>query len=248
VVNENNICHTANSFNEKCIFVGELFYCFIISSDSIRKMTLIIADNQDITRAGMIYISNRIFSSIKEVRTKNELIQQLSECPDAVTVLDYTLLDISADYLLILQERFKQVNWVLFSDSLSEDFIRRMAFSGKSFSIVLKDVAMDEIEDALRHARHSEQYICRQLATWLFAKEAKNGEEASPLTVTEKELLKAIALGKTTKEIAAERFLSVHTVMTHRKNIVRKLKVNNAHEATKYALRAGVLDTVEYYI
>jgi DNA-binding NarL/FixJ family response regulator len=211
-------------------------------------MILIIADNQDITRAGMMYISHPLFSQIKEVKTKKELVQQLSECPDAVTVLDYTLLDISADYLLILQERFKQVHWVLFSDSLSEDFIHRMAFSGKSFSIVLKDVSTEEIEEALRHAKHAEQYICRQLATWLFARELKHKEEATPLTVTEKEMLKAIALGKTTKEIAAERFLSVHTVMTHRKNIFRKLKVNNAYEATKYALRAGVIDTVEYYI
>ena len=68
------------------------------------------------------------------------------------------------------------------------------------------------------------------------------------LTVTEREILKLMALGKTTKEIAAERFLSVYTVMTHRKNIFRKLEVNNVHEATKYALRAGIVDVVEYYI
>jgi DNA-binding CsgD family transcriptional regulator len=67
-------------------------------------------------------------------------------------------------------------------------------------------------------------------------------------TVTEREILKLMALGKTTKEIAAERFLSVYTVMTHRKNIFRKLEVNNVHEATKYALRAGIVDVVEYYI
>jgi DNA-binding NarL/FixJ family response regulator len=213
-------------------------------------MTIIIADNQDITRTGIIYISTLSgrFSEIKEVKTKKELIRQLTEHPDAVTVMDYTLIDISADYLLILQERFKQAHWILFSDDLSEDFIRRMAFSGKSFSIVLKDSPLEEIEKALRYAQHSEQYICRQLSAWLFDKEMKSKEEISPLTVTEKEMLKAIALGKTTKEIAAERFLSVHTVMTHRKNIFRKLEINNAHEATKYALRAGVIDTVEYYI
>lgn len=36
--------------------------------------------------------------------------------------------------------------------------------------------------------------------------------------------------------------------MTHRKNIFRKLEVNNVHEATKYAFRAGIVDVVEYYI
>jgi len=55
-------------------------------------------------------------------------------------------------------------------------------------------------------------------------------------------------LGQTTKEIAEHRFSSFHTVNTHRKNIFRKIGVNNVHEATKYALRAGLVDSAEYYI
>ena len=73
-------------------------------------------------------------------------------------------------------------------------------------------------------------------------------EEKVNLTRTETEILKDIALGMTTKEIADKRFSSFHTVNTHRKNIFRKLNVNNVHEATKYALRAGLVDTAEYYI
>jgi DNA-binding NarL/FixJ family response regulator len=72
--------------------------------------------------------------------------------------------------------------------------------------------------------------------------------EKTPLTHTEQEILKSIALGKSVKEIAVERFSSVHTIMTHKKNIFRKLEVNNVHEATKYALRSGLIDTMEYYI
>ena len=68
------------------------------------------------------------------------------------------------------------------------------------------------------------------------------------ITKTETEILKDIALGMTTKEIAEKRFSSFHTVNTHRKNIFRKLGVNNVHEATKYALRAGLVDSAEYYI
>jgi DNA-binding NarL/FixJ family response regulator len=68
------------------------------------------------------------------------------------------------------------------------------------------------------------------------------------LTKTETEILKDIALGLTTKDIAEKRFSSYHTVNTHRKNIFRKLSVNNVHEATRYALRAGIVDEAEYYI
>ena len=50
------------------------------------------------------------------------------------------------------------------------------------------------------------------------------------------------------KEIAAERNSSIHTITTHKKNIFRKLQINSVYEATKYALRAGLLEMVEYYI
>ena len=68
------------------------------------------------------------------------------------------------------------------------------------------------------------------------------------LTATETEIVTAIAQGKTTKEIAQERFSSIHTITTHRKNIFRKLGVNTAHEVVKYALRAGLVDSSEFYI
>ena len=68
------------------------------------------------------------------------------------------------------------------------------------------------------------------------------------MTKTEVEILKEIAVGLTTREIAEKRFSSFHTVNTHRKNIFRKLGVNNVHEAIRYAMRSGLVDAAEYYI
>lgn len=214
--------------------------------------TLIIADNQDITKAGILYLTDRIpdFPLVTEAADKQELLQLLQRYPQAVVLLDYTLFDLAgADELLIIQERFKQVSWILFSDELSEDFIRRILFSSEAFSIVLKDASSDEIRAALQSALRSERFICQQIHHLLSNKNLiREPKEHPVLTFTEKEILKAIALGKTTKEIASERFSSIHTITTHRKNIFRKLEVNNVHEATKYALRAGIVDTTEYYI
>lgn len=68
------------------------------------------------------------------------------------------------------------------------------------------------------------------------------------LTTTEQEILRLIALGHSVKEIAAMRFNSEYTISTHKKNIFSKLGVNNVHDATKYALRTGIIDLVDYYI
>ena len=68
------------------------------------------------------------------------------------------------------------------------------------------------------------------------------------MTSTEQEILKDIASGKTTKDIAEARHISTHTVVSHRKNIFRKIEVNNVHEATKYAVKAGLVDLSDYFI
>ena len=83
--------------------------------------TLLLVDNQDITREGMKAVAGRVggFTVIKEAGSQKELTRLLIDHPNAVVVLDYTLFDTSAEYLLILQERFKEAHFILFSDNLS---------------------------------------------------------------------------------------------------------------------------------
>lgn len=213
--------------------------------------TLVIADNQDITKAGILYLTDKMpeIGLVTEAADKKELLRLLVRYPDAVVLLDYTLFDLnSADELIILQERFKRISWILFSEELSEDFIRRIIFSSETFSIVLKDSFLEEIRMAIFSAFRSQRFICNRINNLLSDRKAGQQKEHPVLTSAETEILKSIALGKTTKEIAAERFSSIHTITTHRKNIFRKLEVNNLHEATRYALRAGIIDSAEYYI
>ena len=94
--------------------------------------------------------------------------------------------------------------------------------------------------------RH-ERYISQRALEAIISQQQED-EKPDILTATEVEIVKAIAQGKTTKEIAIERYSSVHTITTHRKNIFRKLGVNTAHEVIKYALRAGLVDSSEFYI
>ena len=82
----------------------------------------------------------------------------------------------------------------------------------------------------------------------LIKEQQEKDDQSNILTETETEIVRAIAQGKTTKEIANERYSSIHTITTHRKNIFRKLGVNTAHEVIKYALRAGLVDSSEFYI
>ena len=148
---------------------------------------------------------------------------------------------------MILSERYTKVRWVLFCEDLSVDFVHVLVSSSPRFSILLKECNLQEIRVGLDYAIHDRRFICQRMAEMLLAP-AQPQLEHVKLTPTETEILKDIALGMTTREIAEKRFSSFHTVNTHRKNIFRKLGVNTIHEATKYALRAGLVDSAEYYI
>jgi DNA-binding NarL/FixJ family response regulator len=212
------------------------------------KKTFIVADNQDITRMGLHGYINSLFadSEIIDVKNKKELLTEVSAREDAVVILDYTLFDINGlDDFLNMSHRYT-TSWVLFSAELSENFICRLGVE-KNVSVILKDNLGDEICSALRCAANGERFLCHQISNLLIMGPDKP-EVRSVLTPSEIEILKLIAKGKSAKEIAAERISSIHTIITHKKNIFRKLEVNNVYEATKYALRAGLIEMVEYYI
>ena len=209
---------------------------------------IVLADPQDITRAGLMYLCEKLEVDYQQAPDKTELIEQLKVHSDAVVILDYTLFDINdIDELEILHQRFPLVHWVLFSFDLSTDFVRRVITVSSQFSVLLKDSPLAEIRECIQYALRHQRYICQRTAEILLAPAVSSSDEMR-LTKTETEILKDIALGMTTREIADKRFSSFHTVNTHRKNIFRKIGVNNVHEATKYALRAGLVDSAEYYI
>lgn len=211
---------------------------------------IIIADNQDITQAGMAYVlSKRDNISCRVARNKSELILLLNDCPEAVVILDYTLFDISSESdLLNIGQRFPLAHLILWSEELSVDFIRSLVNASNRISVLMKDAKMAEIEQCLDYVLQGQRFLCQHATNMILAPTSLVDKEIVALTKTETEILKEIALGATTREIAEKRFSSFHTVNTHRKNIFRKLGVNNVHEAIRYAMRSGLVDAAEYCI
>ncbi|MDR1602245.1 MAG: response regulator transcription factor [Tannerella sp.] len=174
------------------------------------------------------------------------MIRLLIRYPNAIIMIDYGLFDLSGpDNLFIISLRFPHTRWIFFGDDLSDNFLRRIV-PDRRFSVVMKDAPVEEIEQAFRLAVLRKPYICERVRIHLKSKIKKDENER--LTSTEREILKSIAQGKTSQMIADERSLSIHTIATHRKNIFRKIGVNNVLEASRYAARAGVIDVGNYYI
>ena len=207
----------------------------------------ILADNQELTRFALESLLKKDEENVVyKASDKAGLVELLKEHESAVVILDYTLFDFSdEDQLLIVAERFSLSDWILVSEELTPRFLRRVVYSSHQFSIIFKDGPLQEVREALEAVGRHQRFISQRALEVIISQHHEEEEQPSVLTATEVEIVKAIAQGKTTKEIANERFSSIHTITTHRKNIFRKLGINTAHEVVKYALRAGLIDSSE---
>ncbi|SOD59261.1 two component transcriptional regulator, LuxR family [Streptomyces zhaozhouensis] len=112
---------------------------------------------------------------------------------------------------------------------------------------VLKSVADRDLVEACRAVRRGEPFLYPGAVTALirnYLDRARDGEEVpqSLLTPREEEVLKLIAEGHTSQEIADTLVISVKTVHRHRANLLHKLGMRDRLELTRYAIRAGLIE------
>ncbi|MFF3290434.1 response regulator [Streptomyces sp. NPDC003023] len=112
---------------------------------------------------------------------------------------------------------------------------------------VLKSVADRDLLAACRSAMRGEPFLYPGAVTALirnYLDRARQGQETPDqiLTVREEEVLKLVAEGQSSKDIAETLVISVKTVQRHRANLLRKLGLRDRLELTRYAIRAGLIE------
>ena len=116
-------------------------------------------------------------------------------------------------------------------------------------NIIYKTAERNELMLAIESAIKGKKYFGADILDFLLEmNDASKEEEEVVLTASEIEIVRMVSAGLTTKEIASRRHISIHTVNTHRKNIFRKLDVSNVSELMMYAIKAGLIDNIEYQI
>ena len=105
---------------------------------------------------------------------------------------------------------------------------------------------MDELVQAIRTVAAGGRYLSATVSNIVIGDYAgessgEHGAVQSPLTSREVEVLRAVAEGLSTKEIAARLKMSARTVETHRHAISEKLELRSIAELTRYALRNGII-------
>ena len=124
----------------------------------------IIADNQELTRFALEnLLKQQEENVVYKAYDKAGLVDLLREHESAVVLLDYTLFDFAdEDQLLIIAERFNLSDWILISDDLTPQFIRRVVYSSHQFSVVFKDGSLSELREALNAVSHHTRYLSQR--------------------------------------------------------------------------------------
>ena len=182
--------------------------------------------------------------------THEELLKILTKTSIGLLITDIATIDYDGlDDLKAIKEKYPNLVMLILTNSLNKADFSSLSRLGIK-NIIYKNVDRDELFSAIEATLKCKKFYSEEIIdAFLETGESKFGvEETKNMTVSEIEIVKMIANGLTTKEIASKRNISHHTVNTHRKNIFRKLEVTNASELIILAIKSGWIDNIEYYI
>lgn len=192
------------------------------------KTHVIIAESSPIVSVGLSNILQQLPHSnihVTELKTPSALMECLkSEHPEILVVNPYF-----GGYFNIsgIRKAYPEIKIVAIETARLDKALREQY--NETISIV------DDIETISSKIRNLAQM-----------EEAVDGKE--PLSTREKEIISLVVKGLTNKEIAEKLFLSIHTVLTHRRNIARKLEIHSATGLTIYAIVNKLVDLSEIKI
>lgn len=211
----------------------------------MNSIHVIIADSSLISREGLKSILNNEIDMevVGQADCTNDLIQKAHSTPHNVIVIDYLsptfdIKDIRSIRAMLPETRF--VSIVEFPQKVMIQEALKLGVGAH----LLKDCSYDEIVDSVRSVMKNEQFFCGKVLDVLNDVNGKSGEiscDPIQLSIREVEIIQKIAEGYTNKQIADTFFISTHTVMTHRKNIMNKLGVNNTAGLVVYAIKEQLI-------
>ncbi len=212
-----------------------------------KRVRVLLADDHSLVRAGV--------RRILEAEPGIEVVGEESDGATALAALsrvaaDVLVLDLSMPgmdgFELIRRARIEHpaLKLVVLSMHSSPAYVARAVECGAD-GYLFKDSAVAELVSAIQTVCENRAYygpeVQRQLAEMLRGREA-GGRPTDVLSARELEVLRLIALGLSTKEIASRLEISVRTVETHRGNLMRKLGVHSVALLTQLAMREGLIE------
>jgi DNA-binding NarL/FixJ family response regulator len=205
------------------------------------KIKIIIVDDHPMVLEGMKAMMSQL-SFIELMGTAAnafEAMDLLKIKSTDIAIVDINLPDISGIELTAkIKKEFPQVKVLAMSTFKERSYISQMVQNGASGYLV-KSASKEEIENAILTAYEGKLYLSIDLNSLQLDKPSLS--DIPILSSREKEVLQLIADGLTNPQVAKKLFISLHTVDSHRKNLLAKFKVNNTAGLIKLASKYNII-------
>jgi DNA-binding NarL/FixJ family response regulator len=213
---------------------------------------LILADDHLLVRAGVRLLLENLpdFQIIAEADNGISALELIGKHLPDVVLLDIALPGLNGlDVTERVKKQFPSVRVLLLSMHNSEEYVLRAMRLGAA-GYLLKDTSPAELEMALRAVARGEAYlspaISRHVIDGYIQRTSSNittesAADAHHLSPRQQEVLKLIAIGCTTKEIAHRLGITAKTVDAHRTSLMKELDIHEIASLVRYAIRIGLI-------
>lgn len=216
-------------------------------------ITVLIVDDHKIIRDGIksLLEDTPNIKIVGEASNGLEAIEFFKKQPADVVIMDIRMPEMGGiETTKFLTENYPNVKILALTMHDEEAFISKMLNAGAS-GYLLKNVGKEEFITAINKIYKGENYFSLEVATKMMTKfmsskfndEQENDAEDNDLQLTKREIevIKLIAEGLTSQDIADKLFISPRTVDTHRRNLLQKLNVKNTAELIKFAIKHNIV-------
>ncbi len=217
----------------------------------MNKVRIVVADDHTLIRRGIVGLldAQPDMEVVGEAGSSREALARVAELMPEVVLMDITMPDGNGiDAAREVKKRFPNVHVLILTVHDREDYLFQALRAGAA-GYILKGADVQDLLLAVRTVHTGEVYLYPSLTKKLlgdFLRRAEAGEDNASfdsLSEREREVLRLIAQGKTSPEIARILVLSPHTVQTHRDHIMEKLNLHRKADLIKYAIQKGLIET-----
>ena len=213
------------------------------------KIRVLVTDDHAIVRDGicaLLALTGDI-EAVGEAINGREALEMVRKVAPDVVLMDIAmpLMD-GLEATRRIHKEFPQTKVIVLTQYEDREYVLPVIEAGAS-GFVSKTAASSELTSAIRSVYRGDSFLSPSIARLLvedyreMAKAGKNRDMSEQLTGREREILKLLAEGHSTHEIAQLLVISPKTVERHKTNLMAKLDIHNRLDLFKYALRKGII-------
>jgi DNA-binding NarL/FixJ family response regulator len=209
---------------------------------------VLLADDHALVRVGIRSLLSTIvgFDVVGEAGTGHEVVELAGKLRPHVVLMDIAMPGLNGlDATARIVERHPGMRVIILSMHAGEEYALQALRAGAA-GYLLKDADLLELERAIVAVARGETYLSPAISKHVIAdyrrRVAEQPEPIDRLTPRQREVLRLIAEGLSTKEIAFKLSLSVKTVETHRAQLMERLEIRDVAGLVRFAVRSGLVD------